>query len=90
MATVNFSVPTQVKESFNRAFEGENKSAIIARLMLQNTVRDAKGRHGTILRDVPPDLLQVLDRFLRPLQSHDGGGSSVSVPQLSSQAATSL
>lgn len=35
MATVNFSVPDQVKESFNRTFEGENKSAIIARLMEQ-------------------------------------------------------
>ncbi|HHJ38968.1 MAG: hypothetical protein AXA67_10815 [Methylothermaceae bacteria B42] len=33
MATVNFSVPDEVKEAFNKAFEGENKSAIIARLM---------------------------------------------------------
>ncbi|MBN2701335.1 MAG: hypothetical protein JXR29_07795 [Methylothermaceae bacterium] len=33
MATVNFSVPEEVKEAFNQAFEGENKSAIIARLM---------------------------------------------------------
>lgn len=33
MATVNFSVPDHVKQSFNRVFEGENKSAVIARLM---------------------------------------------------------
>lgn len=33
MATVNFSVPDHVKESFNKAFEGENKSAVVARLM---------------------------------------------------------
>jgi len=33
MATVNFSVPDEIKEAFNKAFEGENKSAIIARLM---------------------------------------------------------
>jgi hypothetical protein len=33
MATMNFSVPDDVKEAFNRAFEGENKSAVIARLM---------------------------------------------------------
>ncbi|XSG84771.1 MAG: hypothetical protein ACPW60_13685 [Methylohalobius sp. ZOD2] len=33
MATVNFSVPEEVKDAFNQAFEGENKSAIIARLM---------------------------------------------------------
>jgi len=35
MATVNFSVPDDVKEAFNRAFRGENKSAILARLMRQ-------------------------------------------------------
>ena len=35
MATVNFSVPDHVKESFNETFEGENKSAVIARLMQQ-------------------------------------------------------
>ena len=33
MATVNFSVPDEVKEPFDRAFGGENKSAIIAELM---------------------------------------------------------
>lgn len=35
MATVNFSVPDQVKSAFNNAFDGENKSAVIARLMQQ-------------------------------------------------------
>jgi len=35
MATVNFSVPDQVKSAFNDAFAGENKSAVIARLMQQ-------------------------------------------------------
>ena len=35
MATVNFSVPDDVKDKFNRAFAGENKSSIIARLMMQ-------------------------------------------------------
>jgi hypothetical protein len=33
MATMNFSVPDDVKEAFNEAFEGENKSAVITRLM---------------------------------------------------------
>jgi metal-responsive CopG/Arc/MetJ family transcriptional regulator len=33
MATVNFSVPEDVKRAFNEAFEGRNKSAIIADLM---------------------------------------------------------
>jgi hypothetical protein len=35
MATVNFSVPEEVKREFNAAFAGENKSAVIARLMQQ-------------------------------------------------------
>ena len=35
MATVNFSVPDEVKDKFNRAFARENKSNIIARLMMQ-------------------------------------------------------
>ncbi len=33
MATMNFSIPDDVKEAFNKAFEGENKSAVIAGLM---------------------------------------------------------
>lgn len=33
MAAVNFSVPDEVKASFDAAFEGRNKSAIIAALM---------------------------------------------------------
>ena len=35
MATVNFSVPEEVKEEFNRIFARENKSSIVARLMMQ-------------------------------------------------------
>jgi hypothetical protein len=35
MATVNFSVPDEVKEQFNRVFARENKSSVIARLMMQ-------------------------------------------------------
>jgi metal-responsive CopG/Arc/MetJ family transcriptional regulator len=33
MATVNFSVPDEIKEAFNRAFAKQNKSAVIAGLM---------------------------------------------------------
>jgi hypothetical protein len=33
MATVNFSVPDDVKRAFDAAFSGRNKSAVIARLM---------------------------------------------------------
>ena len=35
MATVNFSVPDEVKEAFNAAFAGRNKSAVIADLMMR-------------------------------------------------------
>ncbi|MEW5887462.1 MAG: hypothetical protein AB1768_00195 [Pseudomonadota bacterium] len=35
MATVNFSVPEEVKKLFNATFKGRNKSAIIAELMRQ-------------------------------------------------------
>lgn len=33
MATVNFSVPDEIKRDFNETFADENRSAIIARLM---------------------------------------------------------
>ena len=43
MATVNFSVPDDVRDDFNRVFKGENKSAIIARLM-QGAVAEVRLR----------------------------------------------
>lgn len=33
MATVNYSVPDDVRDAFNAAFAGENKSAVVAELM---------------------------------------------------------
>ena len=35
MATVNFSVPEEIKQAFQEAFANDNKSAVIARLMQQ-------------------------------------------------------
>jgi hypothetical protein len=35
MATVNFSVPDDVKKAFDRTFKNRNKSAVIAELMRQ-------------------------------------------------------
>ncbi len=43
MATVNFSVPDEVKNAFDKAFGGQNKSAIIAELMLR-AVRERRLR----------------------------------------------
>ncbi len=39
MATVNFSVPDDVKEAFNATFNGHNKSAVIAGLMREAVER---------------------------------------------------
>ena len=44
MATVNFSVPDDVKERFNRAFAGQNKSQIIAELMMRAVEEQALKR----------------------------------------------
>jgi len=39
MLTVNLSVPEDVKDAFNTAFEGQNKSAVIADLMREAAER---------------------------------------------------
>ena len=46
MATVNFSVPDEVKEAFNQAFEGQNKSAIVAELMREAVARVERARRS--------------------------------------------
>ncbi len=43
MATVNFSVPDDVKAEFDKAFGDQNKSAVIAELM-RGAVAEAKRR----------------------------------------------
>lgn len=53
MATVNFSVPDEVKKAFDRAFKHKNKSAIIADLM-----RRAVADEG--LRKQRQELFQIL------------------------------
>jgi predicted transcriptional regulator len=35
MGTMNFSIPDDVKDRFNALFEGQNKSAVVARLMVR-------------------------------------------------------
>ncbi len=50
MATVNFSVPDEVKQAFNEEFAQENKSAILTRLMKRaiEENRIKKRRHNAI------------------------------------------
>lgn len=43
MATVNFSVPDDIKAEFDRTFGGQNKSAVIADLM-RKAIADVKLR----------------------------------------------
>ena len=43
MATVNFSVPDDVKAEFDKVFGGQNKSAVMADLM-RKAVAEAKRR----------------------------------------------
>lgn len=52
MATVNFSVPDAIKESFNETFGDENKSAIIARLMREAVEERMRQRNRSRAIDV--------------------------------------
>jgi hypothetical protein len=46
MGTMNFSIPDDVKDAFNKAFEGENKSAVIARLMRRAIEENERNRRS--------------------------------------------
>lgn len=46
MATVNFSVPKDVKNAFNQAFGDRNKSAVIASLMIEAVEREHRNRES--------------------------------------------
>ena len=53
MATVNFSVPEHVKEAFNTAFDGQNKSAVIADLMQEAVERtERRQRHRSAVNRI--------------------------------------
>ena len=44
MSTMNFSVPDDVKNAFNDAYKGQNKSAIISELMREAVERAHRKR----------------------------------------------
>jgi hypothetical protein len=46
---MNFSIPDDVKEAFNEAFEGENKSAVVADLMRKAVEDRARRRRSADL-----------------------------------------
>lgn len=69
MATVNFSVPDEVKEQFNRAFARENKSSVVARLMMQaveeRRVQQARARAIDVLLKQRPSRKPVSSKQIR-------------------------
>lgn len=53
MATVNFSVPDEVKAAFDETFGGQNKSAILAELMRRAVrERQLQTRREQLLRQL--------------------------------------
>jgi metal-responsive CopG/Arc/MetJ family transcriptional regulator len=44
MATINFSVPEEVKQAFNATFEGQNKSAVLTQMMREAIARAEEQR----------------------------------------------
>ncbi len=48
MATINFSIPADVRDAFNKEFSGRNKSAIIADLM-RGAVEEKQREHESRL-----------------------------------------
>ena len=42
MATMNFSIPDDIKERFNRMFADRNKSAIVAQLLDEAVAREER------------------------------------------------
>ncbi len=49
MATMNFSVPSDVKEAFNKAFGRQNKSAVLTELMRQAVEERQRRRRRAII-----------------------------------------
>jgi hypothetical protein len=54
MATVNYSVPDEVKDAFNAVFAGRNKSAVIADLMVRAVEEEQRRKRRA----------QAIDRLL--------------------------
>lgn len=72
MATMNFSIPDDIRDAFNREFSGQNKSAVIARLMQQAIAeadrqrrRQAAFEQLTAARAERPALTEAMARAVR-------------------------
>lgn len=46
MGTMNFSIPDDVKDRFNEVFEGQNKSAVVSKLMVRAIEQEERKRRS--------------------------------------------
>jgi metal-responsive CopG/Arc/MetJ family transcriptional regulator len=67
MATVNFSIPDEIKEEFQKTFANENRSAVIAGLMKQ-AIEERKRRQA---RAAAIDALLQLRREQAPVSDEE-------------------
>ena len=67
MSTVNFSVPDEVKNAFNEAYKGQNKSAVIAELMREAVEREHRKQ---LHRDACANIL-ALRAQMPPVSAED-------------------
>lgn len=63
MATVNFSVPQDIKDAFDKTFAKQNKSAVLADLMRQAV--DERRRRKRVARAI--DKILTLRKEMRPV-----------------------
>lgn len=63
MATVNFSVPQDIKEAFDKTFARQNKSAVLADLMRQAV--EERRRRKRVARAI--DKILTLRKQMRPV-----------------------
>jgi hypothetical protein len=69
MATVNFSVPEDVRQEFNQLFSQENKSAILTKLM-QQAIAEKKRQQQ---RQLAVDKILELRANQAPVSAHEVG-----------------
>ena len=60
MGTMNFSIPDEVKDAFNKAFADENKSAVISGLMRKAIEdKERRAKQDEILDGLIEELMRV-------------------------------
>ena len=73
MGTMNFSIPDDVKDAFNKTFADENKSAIVADLMRRAV--EARARADTVTEQ---DRLRRFDAAVSRLEAARRSGRTYS------------